>query len=117
MTIPVLLDTAWQLREYFAGKRTRFHLHIAMQGTPFQKRVWNALLEIPYGERRTYRDIATRIGKRQATRAVGAAIGRNPLSIIAPCHRVIGSSGNLTGFAGGLPAKARLLETEDRALR
>lgn len=114
---PVLLDTARQLREYFAGERTQFDLAIAMEGTPFQKRVWSALLDIPFGERRTYRDIATRIGNRQAARAVGAALGRNPLSIIAPCHRVIGSSGRLTGFAGGLPTKAMLLDTEVRTVR
>jgi methylated-DNA-[protein]-cysteine S-methyltransferase len=114
---PVLLDAAQQLREYFARERTQFDLDIAMEGTPFQKRVWNALLDIPFGERRTYRDIATQIGNRRAARAVGAAIGRNPLSIIAPCHRVVGSSGNLTGFAGGLPTKAVLLDTEDRAAR
>jgi methylated-DNA-[protein]-cysteine S-methyltransferase len=88
-----------------------------MEGTPFQKRVWRALLDIPFGERCTYRDIATRIGNRQAARAVGAAIGRNPLSIITPCHRVVGSSSSLTGFAGGLPAKALLLDTENRAAR
>jgi methylated-DNA-[protein]-cysteine S-methyltransferase len=111
---PTLLDAARQLHEYFSGKRMRFDLDIAMEGTPFQKRVWGALLDIPFGERRSYRDIATQIGNRQAVRAVGAAIGRNPLSIITPCHRVIGSSGNLTGFAGGLPTKALLLATEDR---
>jgi len=110
---PVLGGTAGQLREYFAGERTRFDLDMAMEGTPFQKRVWNALLQVPFGERRTYRDIATRIGNCQAARAVGAAIERNPLSVVAPCHRVIGSSGSLTGFAGGLPTKSRLLETED----
>ncbi|MGF6726444.1 methylated-DNA-[protein]-cysteine S-methyltransferase [Paraburkholderia sp. GAS41] len=114
---PVLLDAEWQLREFFAGERTQFDLDIAMEGTPFQKRVWNALLDIPFGERRTYRDIATRIGNREAVRAVGAAIGRNPLSIVTPCHRVVGSSGSLTGFAGGLPTKALLLDTEDRAAR
>lgn len=113
----MLLEAARQLREYFAGKRRQFDLDIAMEGTPFQRRGWGALLDIPFGERRTYRDIATRIGNRQAVRAVGAAIGRNPLSIITPCHRVIGSSGSLTGFAGGLPTKALLLDTEDRAAR
>jgi len=114
---PILLDAKRQLNEYFAGERTQFDLDIAMEGTPFQKRVWRALLDIPFGERCTYRDIATRIGNRQAARAVGAAIGRNPLSIITPCHRVVGSSSSLTGFAGGLPAKALLLDTENRAAR
>lgn len=114
---PALLDAEWQLREFFAGERTQFDLDIAMEGTPFQKRVWNALLDIPFGERRTYRDIATRIGNREAVRAVGAAIGRNPLSIVTPCHRVVGSSGRLTGFSGGLPTQALLLDTKDRAAR
>jgi methylated-DNA-[protein]-cysteine S-methyltransferase len=109
---PVLLEAARQLQEYFAGERTRFDLELSFDGTPFQKQVWNALQEIPFGEKRTYRDIAMRVGNGRATRAVGAAIGRNPLSIVAPCHRVIGSSGKLTGFAGGLPNKARLLATE-----
>jgi methylated-DNA-[protein]-cysteine S-methyltransferase len=111
---PVLLETARQLQEYFAGKRTRFDLELSFDGTPFQKQVWKALLAIPFGEKRTYRDIAMLVGNGRATRAVGAAIGRNPLSIVAPCHRVIGSSGKLTGFAGGLPNKARLLATEAR---
>lgn len=114
---PVLLDAERQLREFFAGERTQFELDITMEGTPFQKRVWNALLDIPFRERRTYRDIATRIGNHQAARAGGAAIGLNPLSIVTPCHRVVGSSGSLTGFAGGLPTKTLLLDTEDRVAR
>jgi methylated-DNA-[protein]-cysteine S-methyltransferase len=83
-----------------------------MRGTPFQKNVWEALLAIPYGETRSYRDLAKKLGNPEATRAVGAANGRNPISIIVPCHRVIGSNGKLTGFAGGLETKARLLQLE-----
>jgi methylated-DNA-[protein]-cysteine S-methyltransferase len=111
-THPVLKQAERQLREYFAGKRRNFSVALDMRGTPFQRHVWEALLDIPFGETRSYRDIAKRLGNRQASRAVGAAIGRNPLSIIVPCHRAIGSNGTLTGFAGGLKAKARLLELE-----
>lgn len=111
---PVLLDAERQLAEYFAGKRDRFDLPLDFAGTEFQKQVWNALLTIPYGETRSYRDIARQIGREQAVRAVGAANGRNPLSIVAPCHRVVGASGALTGFAGGLHAKALLLALENR---
>jgi methylated-DNA-[protein]-cysteine S-methyltransferase len=109
---PVLVETERQLNEYFAGDRTRFELPLDMAGTPFQRRVWNALISIPYAETRTYAQIAREIGQPAATRAVGAANGRNPLSIVAPCHRVIGSSGALTGFAGGLHVKAQLLRLE-----
>jgi methylated-DNA-[protein]-cysteine S-methyltransferase len=112
---PVLVETARQLDEYFAGKRTRFDLDIEFVGTEFQKKVWAALLTIPFGETRSYSDIANQIGNGRAVRAVGAANGRNPLSIIAPCHRVIGASGALTGFAGGLKNKALLLTTEANA--
>lgn len=108
----VLVETERQLNEYFAGARTRFDLPLDPAGTPFQRRVWDALLRIPYGETRTYAQIAREIGHPTATRAVGGANGRNPLSIVAPCHRVIGSSGSLTGFAGGLDVKAQLLELE-----
>ena len=97
---PVLLDTARQLGEYFAGKRQRFELALDFAGTEFQRQVWAALLAIPFGETRSYGDIARQIGNPSAVRAVGAANGRNPISIIAPCHRVIGASGSLTGFAG-----------------
>jgi methylated-DNA-[protein]-cysteine S-methyltransferase len=100
------------LGEYFAGTRTRFELDTEFVGTEFQKKVWNALLTIPFGETRSYREIATQVGNSRATRAVGAASGRNPLSIVAPCHRVIGASGDLTGFAGGLPRKAALMAIE-----
>ncbi|WP_186222084.1 methylated-DNA--[protein]-cysteine S-methyltransferase [Burkholderia gladioli] len=112
---PVLVETARQLREYFAGQRTVFALDIEFHGTEFQKRVWNALLTIPFGETRSYRDIAVQVGNHKATRAVGAANGRNPLSIVAPCHRVIGTSGELTGFAGGKDKKAALLALESNA--
>ena len=109
---PLLRETARQLREYFAGKRRQFEIELEFRGTEFQRRVWSALLTIPYGETRTYRQIAEQIGNPTAVRAVGAANGRNPLSIIAPCHRVIGASGDLTGFGGGLDAKAHLLSLE-----
>jgi len=109
---PVLKETERQLLEYFAGQRRRFELELDFAGTDFQIRVWQALLSIPFGETRSYRDIAIQIGQPTAVRAVGAANGRNPISIIAPCHRVIGSSGSLTGFAGGLAAKQFLLSLE-----
>ena len=110
---PILLETEKQLREYFAGRRQAFSVPLDFGGTEFQNQVWRALLSIPFGETRTYTEIARQIGKPAAVRAVGAANGRNPISIIAPCHRVIGSTGNLTGFAGGLQAKAHLLALED----
>lgn len=109
---PVLIETARQLNEYFAGTRDRFDLELDFQGTEFQKKVWAALLTIPFGETRSYADIATQIGNVNAVRAVGAANGRNPISIVAPCHRVIGASGDLTGFAGGLANKMLLLSLE-----
>ncbi len=112
---PVLDTCAGQLREYFAGRRTRFDLPLAPGGTAFQQSVWRALAQIPYGELRSYADIAAAIGRPAAVRAVGAANGRNPLPIVVPCHRVIGSDGSLTGFAGGLDIKRRLLALE-RAL-
>ncbi len=101
-----------QLDEYFVGKRTRFELKLAPSGTAFQRDVLNALVRIPYGETRTYQDIANELGKPKAVRAVGTANGRNPLPIVIPCHRVIGKDGSLTGFGGGLPTKAFLLELE-----
>jgi len=111
-THPVLCETEHQLAEYFAGKRTRFELELDFAGTDFQKKVWHALLTIPFGETRSYSDIAHQIGNPKAVRAVGAANGKNPISIIAPCHRVIGMNGSLTGFAGGLDAKRILLRLE-----
>ncbi|SEP65198.1 methylated-DNA-[protein]-cysteine S-methyltransferase [Pseudomonas sp. NFACC02] len=108
-----ILDQAErQLAEYFAGTRQRFDLALDFHGTEFQKKVWHALLTIPFGQTRSYLDIARQVGNPAAVRAVGAANGKNPISIVAPCHRVIGSSGALTGFAGGLAAKELLLTLE-----
>ena len=115
-THPVLLKTERQLNEYFAGKRTTFSVELDAAGTEFQRSVWRALSEIPFGETRSYLDIAKRVGKVKAVRAVGAANGKNPISIIVPCHRVIGASGKLVGFAGGLGLKAQLLELEAGSL-
>ena len=109
---PMLLRVKKQLEEYFTGQRQQFDLPLDFQGTDFQQQVWQALLTIPYGEKRSYKDIAVQIGNEKAVRAVGAANGRNPISIIAPCHRVIGSSGALVGFAGGLDKKKILLSLE-----
>lgn len=109
---PVLARTERQLEEYFAGRRTRFTLRLTPSGTAFQRAVWTALATIPFGETRSYAQVARQIGHPGAARAVGAAIGRNPLSIVAPCHRVVGATGALTGFAGGLEVKARLLALE-----
>lgn len=111
---PILVETERQLGEYFAGRRKKFTVKLNYVGTPFQKKVWNALLEIPYGETRSYGELARRIGNPKASRAVGAANGKNPISIIGPCHRVIGASGALTGYAGGIPAKRLLLELESK---
>ena len=113
---PVLVETERQLEEYFAGRRKAFALTLDVAGTPFQRKVWNALLTIPFGETRSYGEIARQIGSPDAVRAVGAANGRNPVSIVAPCHRVIGATGKLTGFAGGLEVKARLLALEGAML-
>lgn len=109
---PVLAQAASQLGDYFNGTRRSFDLPLDFRGTAFQQRVWAALLAIPYGETRSYGDIASAIGQPTASRAVGAANGRNPISIIAPCHRVVGSNGALTGFAGGLETKIWLLDHE-----
>ena len=109
---PVLLKTRQQLTEYFSGQRKVFDLPLDFEGTLFQKQVWSALLAIPYGETRSYKQIAQQIGNEKAVRAVGAANGKNPISIIAPCHRVIGAGGALVGFAGGLDKKEILLELE-----
>lgn len=108
----VLIDAERQLNEYFAGTRREFDLPLSFQGTDFQKRVWAALLTIPFGQTRSYAEIAAQIGNIKAVRAVGAANGKNPISIVAPCHRVIGASGELTGFAGGLANKMLLLSLE-----
>jgi len=113
----ILVAARRELTSYFAGTLTRFTVPLDFQGTEFQKSVWAALLTIPFGETRSYGEIARQIGRPTASRAVGAANGRNPISIIAPCHRVIGSNGALTGFAGGLEAKAFLLAIEGQAAR
>ncbi|WP_282338319.1 methylated-DNA--[protein]-cysteine S-methyltransferase [Pseudomonas sp. PS02288] len=105
-----------QLDEYFGGRRRRFDLPLAPRGTTFQRAVWQALLEIPFGETRSYRQQAERIGRPSAVRAVGTANGANPLAVIVPCHRVIGSDGSLTGYASGLARKALLLELEGASL-
>ncbi|MCU4368848.1 methylated-DNA--[protein]-cysteine S-methyltransferase [Acinetobacter courvalinii] len=109
---PMLHKVKQQLQEYFAGQRQQFDLPLDFQGTAFQQQVWQALLNIPYGETRSYKEIAVQLGNEKAVRAVGAANGKNPISIIAPCHRVIGSSGALVGFAGGLDKKQILLSLE-----
>lgn len=109
---PLLKEATHQLAAYFAGKLRRFDLPLDMAGTGFQKRVWRALLSIPYGETRSYAFVAREIGVPRAARAVGAANGRNPIAIIVPCHRVIASDGSLAGYAGGLAMKRMLLELE-----
>ncbi|MCW2888683.1 MAG: methylated-DNA-[protein]-cysteine S-methyltransferase [Streptosporangiaceae bacterium] len=105
-------EAAGQLRAYFDGRRTRFELPLALTGTPFQRRVWTALGDIPYGETISYGQLADRIGQPTAARAVGLANGKNPIGIIVPCHRVVGSTGDLTGYGGGLPTKQHLLDFE-----
>ena len=113
----MLDDAAAQLREYFAGDRLAFDLPLDPIGTAFQRRVWDLLTKIPYGVTQTYGDLATSMAKPSASRAVGAANGKNPISIIVPCHRVIASSGALTGYAGGLAAKQWLLAHETATVR
>lgn len=110
---PVLKETEKQLEEFFAGKRTVFELPLDFQGTAFQKAVWHELLKVPFGQVKTYGEIAKAVGNPKAVRAVGAANGKNPISIICPCHRIIGTNGLLTGFAGGLDIKATLLRLEN----
>jgi methylated-DNA-[protein]-cysteine S-methyltransferase len=110
-------DVRRQMKEYFAGVRTSFDLPLSPEGTPFQRRVWNALLEIPYGETITYAELARRIGAPKGSRAVGGANARNPISIVVPCHRVVGSDGSLTGYAGGEDRKRWLLDLERRSVK
>jgi methylated-DNA-[protein]-cysteine S-methyltransferase len=110
-------DVREQLAQYFAGERRSFDVCVAAVGTPFQHRVWDALREIPFGSVMTYGELAAHIGRPSAARAVGLANGRNPLSIVVPCHRVVGSGGVLTGYAGGLEVKRRLLAHEGAATR
>lgn len=112
-TIPEILeDAVYQLREYFEGKRKAFDLELNLKGTVFQQRVWRTLTEIPYGKTVSYRDLSKTLGDVKAIRAVAAANGKNPLWIVVPCHRIIGSDGSLTGYAGGLPRKKWLLAHE-----
>jgi methylated-DNA-[protein]-cysteine S-methyltransferase len=108
----VIVEAERQLGEYFEGARTVFDVPLDLQGTDFQKRVWAQLLEIPYGETRSYGDLARALGDPQMAQAVGAANGNNPISIVVPCHRVVGASGALTGYAGGVDVKAKLLALE-----
>lgn len=110
--VPLLQAVADQLAAYFRGEATDFDLPVAAAGTPFQQRVWDALRKIPYGETRSYGQVAAAIGSPTASRAVGAANGRNPVSIVVPCHRVVGSTGLLTGYSGGLTTKEQLLAHE-----
>jgi methylated-DNA-[protein]-cysteine S-methyltransferase len=109
---PLLIEAVRQLRDYFASRLREFHLPLDAVGAPFQKRVWGELLKIPYGETRSYGQVAAAMGSPLAVRAVGAANGANPIAIVVPCHRVIGASGKLVGYGGGLPLKKRLLELE-----
>lgn len=109
---PVLREAARELDEYFAGRRARFDLKLAPRGTAFQKRVWRAIAAVPVGRTISYAELARRVGSPSAVRAAGAATGRNPLSIVVPCHRIVGSDGSLTGYAGGLERKVALLALE-----
>lgn len=112
---PILLEAERQLTEYFSSQRTEFDLPLQPDGSAFQKKVWQALREIPFGQTKSYLDLAKAVGSSKAARAVGAANGKNPLSIIVPCHRILGSDGSLTGFAAGLATKAALLAHEANA--
>ena len=109
----LIKETQRQLTEYFSGERQQFDLPLELRGTDFQKKVWKALMTIPYGEVRSYAQIAAQIGNSKACRAVGMANHRNPVSIIVPCHRVVGATGKLTGYAGGIEIKSRLLKLEE----
>lgn len=114
---PVLRKAAQQLREFFAGKRHSFEVPLHAEGTPFQRAVWAALHSIPFGETISYGELARRVHRPTASRAVGGAVGKNPISILVPCHRVIGANGALTGYGGGLENKRRLLDFERAAPR
>lgn len=111
---PVLIEAGNQIRKYFLGEKVNFNLPLNPIGTPFQKAVWRALTEIPYGQTTSYQDIAIKVGNIKAVRAVGGAINKNPIMIVIPCHRVIGKDGSLVGFYGGLALKQRLLDIERR---
>jgi methylated-DNA-[protein]-cysteine S-methyltransferase len=110
--LPILRRSVAELAEYFAGRRTRFDLPLAPSGTPFQRVVWEAIASVPYGETIAYNALAARVGRPECIRAAGAATGRNPLSIVIPCHRIVGADGTLTGYAGGLDRKRALLALE-----
>jgi O-6-methylguanine DNA methyltransferase len=114
---PLLRHAAGQIEEYCNAQRREFQLPLDLRGTPFQQKVWNALLEIPYGETRSYAELARAIGEPKAFRAVGAANGANPVAIVVPCHRVISSGGGLGGYGGGVPLKRRLLALESGTRR
>ncbi|WP_409491366.1 methylated-DNA--[protein]-cysteine S-methyltransferase [Amycolatopsis sp. cmx-11-12] len=109
---PIFMETEKQLKEYFAGQRQDFELPLSFGGTEFQRTVWEGLLEIPYGETVSYGQLADRLGRPTASRAVGLANGKNPISIIVPCHRVVGTNGDLTGYGGGIERKRQLLDFE-----
>lgn len=111
---PVLIEAGREIRDYFSGKKVDFNLPLNPIGTPFQRSVWQALTKIPYGQTRSYQDIAIAIGNIKAVRAVGGAVNKNPIMIVIPCHRVIGKDGSLVGFYGGLALKQRLLDLERR---
>ncbi|WP_370517426.1 methylated-DNA--[protein]-cysteine S-methyltransferase [Pseudactinotalea sp. HY160] len=113
--LPVLRLAASQLRSYLAGERSRFDVPVSTRGDAFSERVWGLLAEIPYGHTTTYGDLARRLGNRHLAQRVGGCVGRNPVSILIPCHRVVGADGSLTGYAGGLERKRRLLELEEPA--
>lgn len=113
---PLLNEAARQVRDYLDGRRRAFDLPLAPEGTAFQQSVWRAIAKVPVGRTATYRDLARRIGRPTSVRAVGAAVGRNPLSVVVPCHRIVGSDGSLTGYAGGLDRKRELLALEHVAL-
>jgi methylated-DNA-[protein]-cysteine S-methyltransferase len=113
---PALTQARRELVAYFEGRLQEFSIPYKMQGTPFQKRVWRALCDVPFGTTCTYSELAARIGSPQGARAVGVALGRNPIAIVVPCHRVIGANGSLTGFGGGLDTKRLLLDHENRHL-
>ena len=114
---PILIEAERQISEYFTGERTRFDLPLQLNGSEFQKTVWQALREIPFGKTKSYMELARAVGSPEASRGVGTANGKNPLSIIVPCHRVVGANGALTGFAGGLEIKAALLALEARQVK
>jgi methylated-DNA-[protein]-cysteine S-methyltransferase len=112
---PLFLELARQLREYFAGERRAFDLPLAWHGTTFQQRIWREIARVPYGKTITYSELGAAAHAREAARAVGAATGRNPFTLVVPCHRIVGTNGSLTGYAGGIERKARLLALEGSA--